>query len=285
MQNSAPPRVMSLICWTASGAPASTASVAPSRSAWSSFAGARSTATIWRAPAATAPRTAARPTPPRPTIATDAPTGDPRGVDDRADAGQHRAAEQSRMFERQRPVDLDAGFLRDDGELGEGGDAEMVVHRLAGEGEPARAGEQRSRAVGARARLAQSRPAGRARQAMAAARHEHHHDVIADGEIDDPFADRRDDARGLMAEHHRRRPRPRAVDHRKVGMAETGRRDSHQHFAAAGAVEIDLDDVERPRNRVRRLRPRRPQHRRFDPHRPAPPDRDRSVIAPIARVA
>jgi len=63
--------------------------------------------------------------------------GDARRVDDRADASQHRTAEQRGVLERQRPVDLDAGFLRDDGEFGEGGDAEMVVDRFGDEAEPA----------------------------------------------------------------------------------------------------------------------------------------------------
>ena len=37
---------------------------------------------------------------------------DLRGVDHRADPGQHRAAEQSRQFERQVGIDLHAGFAR-----------------------------------------------------------------------------------------------------------------------------------------------------------------------------
>ena len=152
----------------------------------------------------------------------------------------------------------------------------MVVDRLAIESEPTRAGKQRSRAVGARARFAQRRPPGGARQAMAAARHEDQHDVIADGEIGDALADFGDDSRRLVAEHHRRRTRPRAVDYRQVGMAEAGRRHAHQHFAAAGAIEVDADDLERPRGRIGSLRPCRPQHRRLDSHRPPASSRTRA---------
>ena len=117
---------------------------------------------------------------------------------------------------------------------------------------------------------------------MAAARHEHHHDVIADRKIGDAFADLGDDARRFMAEHHWRRARPRAVDHREIGMAEPGRHHPDEHFAAPGTIEVDLDDLQRARARIRGLSAHRPQHRRPDPHvarlRPLG-----DVIAPIAR--
>jgi len=110
---------------------------------------------------------------------------------------------------------------------------------------------------------------------MAAARHKRQHDMVADDEIGYALAERGDDARSLMAEHHRRGPRSRTIDHREVGMAKAGRRDLHQDFAAAGTVEIDRDDLERSRGRIGRLRPCRPQHRRPDPHR-LPPSSPRS---------
>ena len=118
---------------SASVAPALTHGVAPSSRAKASFSSERSTATIWRAPATFAPSTALRPTPPRPTTATDAP-GSTRAVLTTAPTpGQHRAAEQSRKLERQVGIDLDAGFARDDCVFGKGRDAEMVVDRLGAE--------------------------------------------------------------------------------------------------------------------------------------------------------
>jgi hypothetical protein len=56
---------------------------------------------------------------------------DPRGVGDRADAGEHRAAEQGRLGERQLVVDPDQRAARADREFGEGGDAEVVVQGRA----------------------------------------------------------------------------------------------------------------------------------------------------------
>ena len=172
---------------------------------------------------------------------------DPGGVDDRADAGQHRAAEQGGELERQVGVDLDAGFARHHRMGGEGRDAEQVVDRLGAEREPPLAGEQRSGGVGFRRRLAQRRTSRGARAAAAAARDEHQHDVIAGFKVGHPFADLLDDPGRLMAERHRDGPRPRAVDHREVRMAEARRRDLDQDFAAAGRSEVELHDFERLR--------------------------------------
>ena len=100
--------------------------------------------------------------------------------------------------------------------------------------QPAFAGQQRAGTVGGGAGFAQRRPALGAGQAVAAARHEHHHDVVADAEIVDAVAEPFDHAGGLVAEHHRRRSRTVAVDHREIGMAQPGGADLHQHLAAPG---------------------------------------------------
>ena len=75
--------------------------------------------------------------------------------------------------------------------------------------------------------------------------------MIADGEIADAIAQRLDDAGGLVAERHRGRARTRAVDDGKVGMAETGGFDPDENLAAAGRREIEFDDLERARGRIR----------------------------------
>ena len=75
---------------------------------------------------------------------------------------------------------------------------------------------------------------------MAAARHEHHDDVVAVREVVDAGADLLDDARRLVAERHRHRPRPVAVDHRQVRVAQPGGRDLDQDLARPGRIELDL---------------------------------------------
>ena len=139
----------------------------------------RSTATIWRAPASLAPRTTLKPTPPKPTTATDWPGSSLAVLIDRANAGQHRAAEQGGEFERQVGVDLHARFARHHRMGRKGRDAEKMVDRLGVEREPPLAGEQRPGGVRLCPRLAERRTPGRARAAAAAARHEHQHDMIA----------------------------------------------------------------------------------------------------------
>ena len=108
---------------------------------------------------------------------------------------------------------------------------------------------------------------------MAAARHEDEHHVIARREAVDAFADRLDDAGGLVPQHHRRRTRTGAVDDGKVGVAEAGGPDLDQNFAPAGLRQIDFDDLERLRARVRDRRSHLAKHGGLDAHGRVPPDR------------
>ena len=117
--------------------PASTAASRRARGASSSFASTTSTATIVPAPAT--PRAEQR----READAAEAEDRDAlarldvRAVDDRADPGQHRAAEQRRDLERQRRVDLHRRARRDDDVVGERGHAEVVVEwRARGAAQP-----------------------------------------------------------------------------------------------------------------------------------------------------
>ena len=105
-----------------------------------------------------------------------------RGVDDRADAGEHGAAEQRRLVERQvRRRSSPASGARRPRESAKAEHAEMVVDRASpSQCSRARARQQRAGAVGGRARLAQRRTPFGAGRAMAAARHEDHDDMIAD---------------------------------------------------------------------------------------------------------
>jgi hypothetical protein len=87
---------------------------------------------------------------------------------------------------------------------------------------------------------------------MAAGGHENHDDAVALLEVGDAGADLLDLAGGLMAQHHRHRAWPVAVDHREVGMAEARGADADQHLAHAGRSELDLLDPKRLRLRIGR---------------------------------
>ena len=62
------------------------------------------------------------------------------------------------------------------------------------------------------------------------------HHPLADGQVADARADPLDDPGGLVAEQHRHRPHPVAVDHRQVGVADARRLDADQNFVAARAA-------------------------------------------------
>ena len=147
--------------------------------------------------------------------------------------------------------------------------------------------EQRAGAVRGSARLAQGRASLRARQAMAAARHEHHDDVVALLEVVDAGADLLDDARRLVAERHRHRPRPVALDHRQVRVAQPRRRDLDQDLARSRRVELDRLDLQRLRLRVGRRSAHLVQHGGSDFHAFSPARRRRvfSGRAPARRPA
>jgi hypothetical protein len=83
--------------------------------------------------------------------------------------------------------------------------------------------------------------------------------VVAGLEVVHARAERLDHAGGFVAQHHRQRPWPVAVDHRQVRVAQAGGLDPHQHFAGAGGVELDRLDRQRPRLRVRRRQAHGPE--------------------------
>ena len=61
----------------------------------------------------------------------------------------------------------------------------------------------------------------------------------------DRVADVLDDARALVAEHHRRRPLPLALDLVQVGAADADRRHPDDDVVRAGLCQVELDDLER----------------------------------------
>ena len=123
----------------------------------------------------------------------------------------------------------------------------MMIHIAAVAMQPPLAGEQGAGPICDRAWLAQRRTAFRARQAMPAARDEHHDDMIADLEIVHARPELLHDAGRFVTQHHRRRPRPVSIDDGKIGVAQAGRADLHHHFAVAGIVKLELLNRERLR--------------------------------------
>ena len=138
-----------------------------------------------------------------------------------------------------------------------------MVDRLGLERKPPLAGKQRSGGVGFGRRLAESRTSRRrrGRSGRSSGRTPARRDRRPRDRS--PVADGLDDSGRLVAERHRRRARPRAVDHRQVRMAEARRRDLNLDFAAAGGAKVELDDFERLRLGVGRREARLGEERRL----------------------
>jgi len=130
------------------------------------------------------------------------------------------------------------------------------VHGLAVEREPPPAAEQSPLSVCGRRRGAEGRGATAARGAAAAARYEREHDVVPGPHVGDAGADGLDDPRRLVAERHRHRARPAAVDDREVGVTEAGGGDAHEQLALTRRLELELVEPERSRVDVRPWQPR-----------------------------
>ena len=189
-------------------------------------------------------------------------------VDDRPHSGQHGTAEQRGLVQRQVWVHFHQRPTRHHRMRSEGGYAEMVVHRAVAVMQSNARPEQRTGAVGDRPRCAQCRTALGTGQAVPAARHEHHHDVIADREITDILAQRLDDPGRFVPQRHRQRTGAIAVDHRQIRMAQARRRDPHQDLAFARRVEIDRLDLQGAAVRIGHRRTARTEDCCLDFHRP-----------------
>src|SRR4029453_11046493 len=81
-------------------------------------------------------------------------------------------------------------------------------------------------------------------EAAAALRTEREDDVIARLHAGNAGAHFLDDARRLVAEHHRQRQRPVAVHAVPVAVANAGRLDGHPGLAGPGPLLLDIDDLE-----------------------------------------
>ncbi len=205
--------------------------VAPTARARARRAGSGSTTTIARC--AAQPR------------ALDAELPDAAGADDdddvargdlarRADAGQRGAAEQRGLGRGQLVGELEHAARGHHDALGERAHGGHAVDRLAVGREPRRAVGQRAGADARAQRQARGRAAGEAGAALAAGRRPREDHAVADGEAVDVRADRLDDAGALVAEHHRPRPHPLALDDVQVGAADADGVDAHERVARPG---------------------------------------------------
>src|SRR5207247_1568461 len=167
-----------------------------------------------------------------------------RGVDDRADAGHHAAADQAGAVERHVGRDRDAGVLRHDGELRHRADA----------GELADAGPVAVEDLGGHrlhvARLAEVGVARVAVPARAAERHPVEDHVVLRLDAPDAGADRLDDARALVPEHAGERHGEVAGDGVQVAVADAARGEPDEHLAVARVAHGERLDRERLADRV-----------------------------------
>ena len=160
----------------------------------------------------------------------------------RAHARRHRAAQERRLGPRHLRADRDRHLGRAHDPLGEGAEARELVDLLP---VPAQAlGAVEHPPAGGLVAVAQDRAAGRAVEAAAALRAEGEDDVIARLDVGDPRTRLFDDARPLVAEHHRERQRPVAVDDVPVAVADAGRLHPHADLAGLGTLLVDLRDLE-----------------------------------------
>ena len=194
----------------------------------------------------------------------------PRGVADRAAAGEHRAAEQGGDIGRDVGADRDDRAAVDDGMGRECGCAEVVRDRGPVPGQPGAAAEQLARGVRGRPALAGEAAVRPAAGALAAARQEGEHDPVADRDVADLVADGLDDAGGLVSEQHRHRTRPVAVHDRQVRVADPRRLDPDEQLGRAGIREVERADGDRQRVAVRVRPPDLLEHGARDPHATSP---------------
>ena len=223
-----------------------TKSVMPKRRPHSSRVGLMSTPTIRSAPAIFAPWMTLSPMPPRPKTTTLSPGLDLGGVDHRADARGHAAADVAAGLERRVLADLRHRDLGQHGEVREGRAAHVVEDRLALVAEAAGAVGHQPLALRRADRGAQVGLAAEARLTLAAFGGVERDDVVAGRDVVTPGADLAHDARALMAEDEGKMPfAVEPVERVGVGVADAGRHDLDQHLARLRPFEVELDDLER----------------------------------------
>ncbi len=167
------------------------------------------------------------------------------GVDHRAHARGHPAADIAAALERRVLADLGQRDLGQDGEVGEGRTTHIMKDRLALVGKAGRAVGHQPLALGRADRGAEVRLAAQARLTLAAFGGVERDDMVARHQAGDASPHFADDARALMAQDRREDALAvEPVQRIGIGMADAGRHDLDQDFARLGAFQIDFDDFE-----------------------------------------
>src|SRR6185436_15802596 len=84
--------------------------------------------------------------------------------------------------------------------------------------------------------------------------------MVATSQVVDTGAHLLYDTGHFVTKHHGQRPRPVAIDHRKVRMTQSRGAHLHEHFTGAGFIKLELLDHERVRVAVRSRDTGLPKH-------------------------
>ncbi len=167
------------------------------------------------------------------------------GVDDRADARRHAAADVADLLEGRVLADLGHGDLGEHRVVGERARAHVVEHRLAADLEAAGAVGHQPLALRRPDGLAEVGLPGRAVAALATLGRVQRDDVVALFERTDARPHVDDHAGPLVAEDGGEEPlRVSAAERERVGVADPRRLDLDHHLALLGALDLDLLDAE-----------------------------------------
>ena len=171
-----------------------------------------------------------------------APGLDSRGVDDRADAGHHRTADEARPIERHVGPHRHRSRFRHHGVLSEAGRTGHVVDVL-----PVAVKAHRAVEYGEARRLdpvAEHRPADDAVTAVSAVGAGVEDHVIAGLRPRDVRANLLHHPCAFVLQHDRQGHRPLANHHAIVGVARPGRSHAHEHIAFLRLIELYRFDFE-----------------------------------------
>src|SRR3954470_11968224 len=171
------------------------------------------------------------------------PRLDVGGVDARAPAGRHAAADEDGGVEREVVVDLHARHLRDHRVLAERAEHAHAAEVLAAGMEAVAAVGRELAVEDVGADVAQVLPAGAAPAAVAAARDERADDVVALLHARDTGPDLLDDAGALVTADQREAWHDVAMAQVLVGMAEPGGDVADQDLVVLRLIEVELDHL------------------------------------------
>ncbi len=168
------------------------------------------------------------------------------GVDHRADAGGHAAADVTALVERRVLADLGHRDLRQHGEIREGRAAHIVEDGLALMAEARGAVGHQALALRGADRGAQIGLLAEAAFALAAFGRVERDHVIAGLDRGDARAHLPDDAGALMAEDRGENPfAVQTIQRIGVGVTDARRLDLDQHFAGLRTFQVEFDDLKR----------------------------------------